>query len=84
MGFSRQEYWSGFPGSPPGYHPDPGVEPSSLTSLALPRRFFTTLPPGNLQTCSYLGKESLPVMMKVVRQDVVLAYRRAREVVYQR
>ena len=29
MGFSRQEYWSGFPFSSPGYLPDRGVEPGS-------------------------------------------------------
>ena len=36
MGFSRQEYWSGwlFP-PPPGDLPDPGIEPLSLTSPAL-------------------------------------------------
>ena len=27
MGFSRQEYWSGFPS--PGDLPDPGIEPRS-------------------------------------------------------
>ena len=27
MGFSRLEYWSGLPFSPPGDLPDPGVEP---------------------------------------------------------
>ena len=27
MGFSRQEYWSGLPFSPPGDLPDPGMEP---------------------------------------------------------
>ena len=29
MGFSRQEYWSGLPCSPPGDLPDPGIEPIS-------------------------------------------------------
>ena len=29
MGFSRQEYWSGLPGPPPGDLPDPGIEPAS-------------------------------------------------------
>ena len=29
MGFSRQEYWSGLPCLPPGYLPNPGVEPES-------------------------------------------------------
>ena len=29
MGFSRQEYWSGLPCSPPGDHSDPEIEPVS-------------------------------------------------------
>ena len=29
MGFSRQEYWSGLPYSPPGDLPNPGIEPMS-------------------------------------------------------
>ena len=29
MGFSRQEYWSGFPFPSPGDLPDPGIEPRS-------------------------------------------------------
>ena len=31
-GFSQQEYWSGWPFSPPGDLLDPGIEPESLTS----------------------------------------------------
>ena len=42
MGFSRQEYWSGLPRPPPGDLPDPGIEPVSVTSLALADEFFTT------------------------------------------
>ena len=42
MGFSRQEYWSGFLCPPPGDLPNPGTEPASLTSPALAGRFFTT------------------------------------------
>ena len=42
MEFSRQERWSGLPFLPPGDLPDPGVEPESLTSLALAGGFFTT------------------------------------------
>ena len=34
--FSRQEYWSGLPFPPPGNLPDPGIEPISLMSPALP------------------------------------------------
>ena len=41
-GFSRQEYWSGLPCPPPGDHPDPDIEPKSLTSPALAGRFYTT------------------------------------------
>ena len=39
--FSRQEYRSGLPFSPPGDLPDPGMEPASL---AFADRFFTTEP----------------------------------------
>ena len=31
-GFSKQGYWSGLPGPPPGNLPDPVIEPISLTS----------------------------------------------------
>ena len=41
-GFSRQEYWSGLPCTPPGDLPDSGMEPVSLTSPALADKFFTT------------------------------------------
>ena len=34
MGFSRQECWSGLPCPPPGYLPNSGIEPRSLTSPA--------------------------------------------------
>ena len=43
MGFSIQEYWSGFPLPSPGDLPDPGMEPNSP---ALAGRFFTTMSPG--------------------------------------
>ena len=42
VGFSRQEYWSGLPGPPPGDPPDPGIELVSLVSPALAGRVFTT------------------------------------------
>ena len=42
MGFSRQEYWSGLPSSPPGNLLDPGMELTPLMSPALAGRFFTT------------------------------------------
>ena len=35
QGFSRQEYWSGFPCSPSGDFPDPDMEFTSATAPAL-------------------------------------------------
>ena len=35
MGFSRQQYWTRLPWSPPGDLPNPGTESRSLTSPAL-------------------------------------------------
>ena len=40
MGFFRQEYWSGLPCPPPGDLHDPGIEPKSLSSLALEGGLF--------------------------------------------
>ena len=34
MGFSRQEYWSGWPFPSPGELPNPGIEAGSLASPA--------------------------------------------------
>ena len=45
MEFSRQEYWTGFRSPTAGDLPDPGIEPTSLTSHALAGRFFSTVPP---------------------------------------
>ena len=42
MGYSRQGYWSGLPCPPPADLPNPGIEPTSLTSPALTGGFFTT------------------------------------------
>ena len=39
MGFSRQEYWSGLPFSPPGDLPHPGIERMSTVLTGV---FFTT------------------------------------------
>ena len=49
-GFSKQEYWSGWPFPPPGDLPDPGIKPASPASPALGSGFFTT---------SHLGMEAL-------------------------
>ena len=42
VGFSRQEYWSGFPCPPPGDLPDSRIKPVPLMSPALAGRFFTS------------------------------------------
>ena len=41
-GFSRKEYWGGFPCPPPGYLPNPGIKPTFLMSPALAGEFFST------------------------------------------
>ena len=46
--FFRQKYWSELPFPPPGDLPNPGIQPMSLRSPALPDGFFTTEPPGKL------------------------------------
>ena len=50
MEFSRQEYWSGLPCSPPSNLPNPGIEPESLMSPALAGRFFSTSTTGKPET----------------------------------
>ena len=42
MRFSKKEYWSGLPFSPPGDLPNPGIQSASLSSPALGGSFFTT------------------------------------------
>ena len=41
MGFSRQEYWSGFLCPPPGDLPNPGIKPACPVAPALAGGFFT-------------------------------------------
>ena len=41
-GILQAEYWSGLPCPLPGDLPNPGIEPTSLMSLALTCRFFIT------------------------------------------
>ena len=44
LGFSRQEYWSGWSFPSPGILPDPEIVLVSLVSPALAGKFFTTEP----------------------------------------
>ena len=52
--FSRQEYWSGLPFTPPGDLPDPGIESWSPESLVLTGGFFTIVPYGKLRSLKFL------------------------------
>ena len=45
-GFSRQEYWDGLPGPPPGDFPHPGIKPEFPVSPEMADGFFTIEPPG--------------------------------------
>ena len=47
-GFSRQEYWTGLPCTPPGVHLDSEIE---LWSLALQADSLPSEPPGKPATC---------------------------------
>ena len=46
VGFSRQEYWSRLPFSPPGDLPDPKIKSTYLGSSALHADSFTSEPLG--------------------------------------
>ena len=63
MGFSKQEYWSELPCPPPGDLPGPGIEPTSLVSLAQAGGFFTTAPPGKPIRVTGTLIESLTISM---------------------
>jgi len=45
MGFSRQEYGNGLPFPPPGYLPDPGTKPRSLSLLHQQAGSLPPVPP---------------------------------------
>ena len=53
MKFSRQEYWSGLPFSPPGDLSDPGIQPASLASLVLADESFTNCATWKVQVLPY-------------------------------
>ena len=59
LGFSRQEYWSGLPCLPPGYLPDPGIEPVSPVAPALQADLLLLSHQGSPIT--YLSKIALNV-----------------------
>ena len=56
VGFSKQEYWSGLPCSPPGDLPNPGIEPESLAFPAFAGGFFTISTTREAQLCERGGQ----------------------------
>ena len=54
MDFFRQKYWSGLPVLPPEYLPDPGIEPTSPVSSALPVDSLPTKPSGKPMTGTHM------------------------------
>ena len=64
MGFSRQEYWSGFPFPSPGDLPDPGIKPRSpslqadtLSSEPPGKLYMTTGKTISLTVWTFVGKK---------------------------
>ena len=68
MGFSRQEYWSGYPLPSPGGLPDPGIEPRSP---ALQAESLLPEPPGKPQFKSAWGPINLLLDCKISDSSLV-------------
>ena len=79
-GISRQEYWSGLPVPSPRDLPGPGIEPTSLVSLALAGGFFPTEPPGKptphyiLSLCSFPRPVKLPMTSQCIEAGPDVAH----------
>ena len=75
LGFSRQEYWSGLPFPNPWNFPDPGIEPTSLTSPALANGFFTTNTAWEAprkwhpNTETYFQEDYLAAELRIVKEE---------------
>ena len=69
MEFSRQEYWSGLPCTPPGDLPNPGIELMSLVSLALAGGFFITVPHRKPSEIRLNQVYILPKKEKILKQS---------------
>ena len=69
-GFSRQVYWRGLPYPPPGYLPNPGIEPSLPHYRQI---LYTSEPPGRLfiYICMY---EYIYVCTHTHKHTYFLAY----------
>ena len=68
IGFSKQEYWSGFPCPPPGDPPNPGMKPATPVSPALAGKFFTASAIWEAQpiTAECVCSNSIPIKSKVL------------------
>ena len=62
MGFSRQEYWSGWPSPPPGDLADPGIKLTSPLSLALQVILYCWAPGGSPPPPSWPDSDAPPKM----------------------
>ena len=77
-GFSRQEYWSGLPCSPPGHLPNPGIKPRSPT---LQMDSLPSEPPGKLKNT---GVGSLSLIQGIFPiQDLNQGLLHYRRILYQ-
>ena len=68
VGFSRQENWSELPLAPPGDLPNPGMEPTSLSSPALAGGFFNTSATWEITAKDIITKEEFRVVQTRVPQ----------------
>ena len=76
-GFSRQEYWSGLPGPPPGDLPNPEIKPQSL---ALQADSLLSEPPGKPKNT---GVGSLTLLQIFLTQESNLGLLHCRHLLYQ-
>ena len=74
MEFSRQENWSGWPFPTLGDLPNPGIESVFLMSPVLAGGFFTTAPPGKLQS-HYEITESTSLEEEMATHSSILGWR---------
>ena len=65
MGFSRQEYWSGWPFPSPGDLPNPGIEPRSPTLQA---DILTSEPLGKPYTMLHLSLTEMRLLRLINRE----------------
>ena len=70
VGFSRQEYFSGFPCPPPGYLPDPGIKPSLLHLLHCRWLLY------------YWGKEETQIICSQMQNEIFKLKKKSLKIVH--